>query len=125
MQVRNKTTGARGECVLYYDRVTGRYVDPQYLHEEFPRRDGSAGAGSGGTHGGNGAGSGLVLTADGTLLQPVADASMEEDGADEAGAAAGAAFPWEWPAGAGAADDQQQLQDNFERAASAEAGFVG
>lgn len=29
MQVRNKTTGSRGECVLYYDRVTGRYKDPR------------------------------------------------------------------------------------------------
>jgi hypothetical protein len=28
LQVRNKSTGSRGDCVLIYDRVTGRYWDP-------------------------------------------------------------------------------------------------
>lgn len=29
LQVRNKNTGSRGDCVLYYDRATGRYKDPR------------------------------------------------------------------------------------------------
>jgi len=31
LQVRNKNTGSRGDCVLYYDRATGRYKDPREM----------------------------------------------------------------------------------------------
>jgi twinkle protein len=45
-KVRNKTTGCQGECALEYDRVTGRYQEPepdQALLAQLPWHDHSTG----------------------------------------------------------------------------------
>lgn len=126
--MRNKTTGCKGDCVLYYDRATGRYLDARHGGDALAAIVG-AGASSGESNGAAAAaaapGGPLVLTADGTPLAPIDDADvLQKVEAAQRAMEQLAAVVGPQPTSDGASDDADALREAHEAACDAASGLA-